>query len=213
MTVILMTAIAALLGLCLYAIAGMYRLQRPTRGPRIDKDARPGEALLIIDMQSDFTGRGGGYPADDVEAVISLINEHASDAYGRDCPVITVRHSFLARYVNVFLRLLARGRGAAGSAGLGLDPRLETGVAADFMKHQADAFSAPEFEAWLDAHRIGRLSIAGRDGNTGIRATAQAALNRGYEVEILAPAVLARAEPQWRLQQRRLSRRGARISM
>lgn len=213
MLFILMAAMVVLLVLCLYAIASMYRLQRPTRGRRIKRDERPGEALLVIDMQSDFTGKGGGYPPEDVEAAISLINEHASEAYGHDVPVITIRHSFLATYINVFLRLLAKGRGAANSTGLGLDPRLEVGAAADFMKHQADAFSVPDFVAWLDEHRIGHLRIAGLDGNTSIRATAQAALNRGYGVEILAPAVLARAEPQWRLQQRRLSRRGAEISM
>lgn len=213
MTIILMAAMVGLLVFCLYAITSMYRMQRPTRGRRINMAERPGEAFLVIDMQSDFTGKGGVYPADDVEAVISLINEHASDAYGQDVPVITIRHSFLASYINVFLRLLAKGRGAANSTGLGLDPRLEPGATADFMKHQADAFSVPDFVAWLDERQIGHLRIAGLDGNTAVAATAQAALNRGYGVEILAPAVLARAEPQWRLQQRRLSRRGAEIRM
>jgi hypothetical protein len=125
----------ALLLLVIYTVWGMIRMQTPTRGRAIDSDRRPGEALVVIDVQKDFTSPAT-YDPISVEQALSRINALAADARDSGIPVLNVRHVFKGPYVNLLVRLLSGGRGAAGSPGLGTDPRLQLGASAEFLKHR-----------------------------------------------------------------------------
>jgi nicotinamidase-related amidase len=208
MQITFMIAGAVIVGLIAYTVWGMIRLQTPTKGPVIDRASRPGEALVVIDVQQDFTSEKT-YPADAVTAVLSRINALASDAERQGVPVLNVRHVFKGPYVNFLVRSISGGRGGDRSRGLGPDPRLQLAEEADFVKHSGDAFSNPAFGRWLDDHNIGRLVIAGLDGNACVKSTADGALNRGYQVEIIDTAVLAQSAPSWIKQKTRLESRGA----
>lgn len=202
---------AALALLAAYTVWGMVRMQTPTRGRAIDAGSRPGEALVMIDVQEDFTSPAT-YDQASVEQALSRINSLAADARQRGAPVLNVRHVFKGPYVNLLVRLLSGGRGGAGSPGLGTDPRLQLDAAAEFVKHRGDAFSNPEFGEWLDRHAIGKLVIVGLDGNACVKSTADGALNRGYRVEIRDGAVLASSGAGWTGHKARLEQRGALIS-
>lgn len=199
---------AALVGLMSYTFWGMICMQTATKGPLIDLANRRGEAIVIIDVQEDFTSEKT-YPADAVEAVLSRINALAKNARRQGVPVINVRHVFKGAYVNFLVRLLSGGRGGSGSSGLGRDPRLQLEEAAEFVKNCGDAFSNPAFGHWLDQHNIGKLVIAGLDGNACVKSTADGALNRGYQVQIVDSAVLAHSASSWDKQKARLELRGA----
>lgn len=202
---------AALVLLVAYTLWGMIRLQTPTNGRAIDADSRPGEALVVIDVQEDFTSPATYDPAS-VEQALSRINALTADARVSGVPVLNVRHVFKGPYVNLLVRLLSGGRGGARSSGLKADPRLQLGADAEFVKHRGDAFSNPEFGQWLDRHGIGKLVIVGLDGNACVKSTADGALNRGYRVEIHDGAVLAASGSGWTGQKARLQGRGALIS-
>ncbi len=201
----------ALLLLAAYTAWGMIRMQTPTRGKVIDPAVRTGEALVVIDVQKDFTS-GETYDAELVEQTLSRINLLARDARDKGIPVLNVRHVFKGPYVNLLVRLLSGGRGGVGSQGLATDPRLQLGAEAEFVKHRGDAFSNPEFGQWLDRHGIGKLVIAGLDGNACVKSTADGALNRGYRVEIVDDAVLAYSSTGWAGHKERLKARGALIA-
>lgn len=205
-----LAAVVAALGV--YTLWGMIRLQTPTQGPLIDRAARPGDALVIIDVQCDFTTAEQTYPSARVEAAIDSINTLAARFQQRGAPVLSIRHVFKGPYVNFLVRLLSGGRGGEGSSGLGPDPRLRHGHTAEFVKHSGDAFSQPAFGRWLDEHAIGKLVIVGLDGNACVKSTADGALNRGYEVEIVEAAVLAQSGAAWDKQKNRLAARGALVS-
>lgn len=201
----------ALLLLVAYTVWGMIRMQTATRGGAIDAASRPGEALVVIDVQEDFTSPATYDPAS-VEKALSRINALAADAHDKGNPVLNVRHVFTGPYVNLLVRLLSGGRGGAGSPGLGADPRLQIDASVEFVKHRGDAFSNPQFEEWLDRHGIGKLFIVGLDGNACVKSTADGALNRGYRVEIHDDAVLAHSAAGWTGQKARLKARGASVA-
>lgn len=203
----IMVVAAALVCLIAYTVWGMMRLQTATKGPVIDVASRPGEALVIIDVQQDFTSEET-YPKEAVEAALLRINAMVRNAHGQGMPVINVRHVFKGPYVNFLVRLMSGGRGGETSSGLGTDPRLQLEQAVEFVKHRGDAFSNPAFGRWLDEHTIGKLVIVGLDGNACVKSTADGALNRGYQVEIVGPAVLAQSAPSWDKQKARLGFRG-----
>jgi hypothetical protein len=83
----------ALLLLVIYTVWGMIRMQTPTRGRAIDSDRRPGEALVVIDVQKDFTSPAT-YDPISVEQALSRINALAADARDSGIPVLNVRHVF-----------------------------------------------------------------------------------------------------------------------
>jgi len=201
----------ALLLLVAYTVWGMIRMQTPTGGRPIDSAARPGEVMVVIDVQEDFTS-ASTYDPGTVEQTLSRINALLADARDKGVPVLNIRHVFKGAYVNLLVRLLSGGRGGARSAGLGTDQRLHLGADAEFVKHRGDAFSNPEFEKWLDQHGIGKLVIVGLDGNACVKSTADGALNRGYRVEIVDDAVLAHSASGWAGQKVRLKARGALIA-
>ncbi len=198
---------AALASLIAYTVWGMIRLQTATKGSVIDLTARHGEALVIIDVQEDFTTEKT-YPKEAVEAALLRINAMISKARGQGMPVINVRSVFKGAYVNFLVRLISGGRGGERSSGLGTDPRLQLEQAVEFVKHSGDAFSNLGFGRWLDEHAIGKLLIVGLDGNACVKSTADGALNRGYQVEIVDPAVLAQSASSWDKQKVRLEARG-----
>ncbi len=203
-----MIAGALVLGLIVYTVWGMIRLQTPTKGLAIDPASRPGEALIIVDVQQDFTSEAT-YPSEAVDKALSRINTLTDDARRRGVPIINVRHVFQGPYVNFLVRSISGGRGGQRSAGLGPDSRLQQLPDMEFVKHSGDAFSNPDFGHWLDDHRISKLVIAGLDGNACVKSTADGALNRGYRVEIVETAVLSQSAPAWVKQKARLEGRGA----
>ena len=208
MQIYVLMAGALVVGLVAYTVWGMIRLQTPTKGPAIDPANRPGEALIIVDVQQDFTSEAT-YPSAAVDKALSRINTLTDDARRRGVPIINVRHVFQGPYVNFLVRSISGGRGAEGSEGLGPDPRLQQLPDMEFVKHSGDAFSNPDLGRYLDDHRISKLMIAGLDGNACVKSTADGALNRGYRVEIVEAAVLSQSAPAWAKQKARLEGRGA----
>ena len=211
MTYALWFAVLLAVALAAYIAMGIYLLLTPTSGKRIHKATRPHEALLVIDLQSDFTRKTGkgSYRADEVNSALMSVNALARSAHASGVPVVSIRQVVTAPLAAFVGRILAGPAGIAGSPGIGLDPRLDLNAERDFIKSRGDAFSNPELERWLGDNKIGKLRIVGLDGCYCVRLTSLGALNRGYDVELIESGVLASDVDRWFDCKRLLSDRGA----
>lgn len=139
----------------------------------------PRRALLVIDVQNEyFTGK---LPIDYPPVAVSLPNivlaMETATAHG--VPVIVVQHDMPAQ-APVF---------ALGSPGWQLHAEI---AARPFDHHihkqQASAFAETDLAAWLAAHAIDTLSIAGYMTHNCDAATIYHAAHNGLKVEFLTDA-------------------------
>ena len=214
MFIVILGGLLCVAALAAYTFWGILDIQTPTSGPSIKFEGRSGTALLIIDVQSDFTKETGSrkWEPDYLQARIANINALGELARINGWPVIAVRHVFQGWYTNLLVRLLARGLGAKGSGGLQMDPRVTVEPDFDLEKSKGDAFSEQVLSKILKTRQIDHVIIAGLDGNACIKSTAIGALNRGYRVELCDPAILAYNQKAWSLQKAALQEMGAVVS-
>lgn len=205
---------AGAVGLIWYAARSLSAISRPTSGQAIDPSTRPGRALVLIDLQPDFTRRKGkgAYSQPDRARATAHVNALAAEARQLGEPVIVLRHVWQGWPARLAARLALGGAGNPGRKGLALDPDIQTGAAIDVVKHVGDGFSSPEFSAHLERLKVGSLRLAGLDACHCVQLTARGAAARGYKVEILDEAVLASVPADWQALQPKLIAEGIRIT-
>ncbi|MCE8553107.1 cysteine hydrolase [Ruegeria pomeroyi] len=201
---------AGLVVVVLYILLEIRKIGSPTKGPVIERATRPGTALVVIDMQTDFTSLPVWQSAQ-LDTAMENIGTAVDAARQAGVPVIAIRQVYksgLARLLNGWFN---QGRGNAGSAGIGLDPRLGLVPDIEVEKSMGDAFSEPALERYLEENRIGTLILTGLDGCHCVKNTAFGALNRGYTVRIDPKAVLAANDAEWSKVQQNLTAAGAEL--
>ena len=154
-----------LAGLFLVLIAlacfGAYAMYAPTQGPKIESYPDPKKALLVIDVQEDYTGGSTPLFADH-EKLISATNR-VLDA----SPRLGLLPIYIRQEVpdNALGRLLSGGRAIQGQPGTRTDVRVHRIEGApDFSKERSDAFSNPALDAWLRAQCVFRTIAVGDSG-------------------------------------------------
>ncbi|MCE8539324.1 cysteine hydrolase [Ruegeria pomeroyi] len=194
----------------LYILLEIRKIGTPTKGPVIDRAVRPETALLVIDMQTDFTSLPVWQSAQ-LEIAMENVGTAVDAARRAGKSVIAIRQVYKAGLARLLNGWFNQGRGNAGSAGIGLDPRLGLVPNIEFEKSMGDAFSEPALERYLEENRIGTLILTGLDGCHCVKNTAFGALNRGYAVRIDPKAVLAANEVEWSKVQQNLTAAGAEL--
>ncbi|AAV96805.1 cysteine hydrolase [Ruegeria pomeroyi] len=192
----------------LYVLLEIRKIGTPTKGPVIERATRPGTALVVIDMQSDFTALPV-WEAAQLNTAMENIRTAVDAARRTGMPVIAVRQVYKAGLARLLNGWFNQGRGNAGSPGIGLDPRLGLAPDVEVEKSMGDAFSEPAFVRYLEENRIGTLILTGLDGCHCVKNTAFGALNRGYAVRIDPKAVLAANDAGWSKMKRNLTAAGA----
>lgn len=195
---ILSAGAAGLAALAVFFVVTARRIARPTRGDGIAGDAGR-TALVVIDMQEDFTRSGGpaGYDETRRRRALGRVNELLDTARRRGDPVAVVCQEHKGRAVQLVARLALGGAGNPGRPGARLDRDLDAAGFPVFVKHVADAFSVPAFDAWLRAEKVGTLVLTGLDLAHCVRATALGARNRGYSVTVDLEGSLAANDKAW----------------
>lgn len=214
-----MTGTWIAIGLGAVALAGyvafsLRRLSVPTRGTPIDRAARPETALVVIDVQEDFTRNTGrnAFDAAERDAALAAISREIEASRAAGHQVAFIRNVFRDWPVVLAMKLVGGGIGTPGREGLRLDRTLDVRGAPEFEKSIGDTFSNPDFEAWLATHRIGRLILVGLDSCYCVQLTARGALARGYQVEIRERATLTTQPDKWASLRRDLATEGAALA-
>ncbi len=166
------------------------RLYTPTSGQQIDRYVNPGKALLVVDVQEDYTGLKGKQPPlfRNVEGQIATINRLIDHASGSGIKVVYIRQIF----DNNFITRVLLGRTIEGLPGTELDARVKVVNHNDFTKRISDAFSNPRLEEFLINNQVDEIYLAGLDAAYCVYYTALGARNRGYKVSVVKDAVMTR---------------------
>ena len=181
--------LAALVGVATVALGGaVWNTVRPTSGPRIEA-ARQGKALILIDLQEDYTGPHAQQSYQESERLISVANQLIESARAGGWPVYVVR---VAMPDDWFHALMTGGTALAGTKGAEFDPRLVRTGTVELVKTKSDSFANPLLDAQLALNRVGELYIAGLDAKFCVKKTILGALNRGYKVKPVRDAIATR---------------------
>ncbi len=173
-----------------FVIITMKKMFTPTQGAKISAYANPQKALLVIDVQEDYSGLKGKQPVlyPHVEPQIAAINGLIDKASKAGVNVVYIRQIFDD---NVISRLMG-GRTVEGKPGVELDARINMVSKNDFTKRLSDAFSNPQLESFLAGNQVNELYLVGLDAAYCVYNTAKGALNRGYKVTVVKDAIMTR---------------------
>jgi len=155
------------------------RMTQVSDGPIVAP--RPGCALLLVDLQaaSWSASRYGEAIRTGVEAAVA---RDVSVAQDRNTPVIALKQEVSTPIARLIAPRAASGPLAAPFQGM-----------ADHVvtRWAEDGFETGELDNLLDVLGVGRLRIMGQDGAHSLARTAQAALDRGLEVELVLDGIVA----------------------
>lgn len=159
------------------------------------------QALLILDVQQDFTGPDARMPVDRVQAAVMIdrINRLVDERSTNGLEPIYIVNEFPRFSIANLFRNFAAIKGRAGSA---LDPRLHVvaagspGAAGEtrFAKRHGNAFTNPLLHPYLQQHGIDSLLVTGLFAGACVRATIKSALRLGYKVSVIPEAIAAGSE-------------------
>lgn len=170
-----------------------------TEGKKIQKYANPKKALLVIDVQEDFTGKTAKPPMpykgskEKILKINTVIKKFADKKYD----VIYIKQQYDSLYGKTVSKLFLGATAIQGNPGAEIDDRVLIVSSNMFTKSISDAFSNKKFEKFLIDHSIDELYLVGLDAQYCVHLTAKGALNRSYKVNIIQDAVLLQAEDKW----------------
>jgi len=181
--------LAALVGLAAAALGvAVWNTVRPTSGARIEA-ARHGKALILVDLQEDYTGPQAPQSYQEPERLIAAANQLIESAHAGGWPIYLAR---VAMPNDRFHALLTGGTALAGTKGAEFDSRLARGGTVEIVKTKSDSFANPLLDAQLAERQVGELFIAGLDAKFCVKKTILGALNRGYKVNVIREAIATR---------------------
>lgn len=198
-----------LLVLCVVGglVGGIIDMGLPTQGKKIEHYETPQKALLVIDIQEDFTGTTAQppYPFKNSEQLIATVNRVIEGASKQKVIIVYIRQEFdglwgkmLSGMISTMLSgKISGGTAIKGNPGTEIDKRIAIMSSYVFPKSKGDAFSNPELDALLIEHQVNELYLVGLDAEYCVHGTAKGALNRGYAVNIITDAVALGHEEKW----------------
>lgn len=181
---------AVIVVICVLAVVNLIvNIATPTKGEKIAKYANPEKALLIVDVQKDFTDPHARYPGPykDAGEKIAVMNKLIDKAVNSGINVVYIRQENDNTFFN---RLFFGGKGIKGQPGTELDPGVKVVNNNFFSKPVADAFSNPQLGEFLVNHQVDEVYLTGMDAAYCVNGTLHGALNRGYKVAVVKDAVM-----------------------
>lgn len=171
-----------ILGAIVWLIAGMKRIGQVSPGAKIP--ARSGTALLLIDLQTVFW-QSGAYNEATKTKVLETINVRVAEAKIKGYPIIAIRQEWSEPATRTIATLFMKGQAIAGSEGTEIATPFADTFSHQITKRVQDSFETGELDELLSSLQIGTLDIIGLDGEHCIARTTEAALNRGYVVNLI----------------------------
>jgi nicotinamidase/pyrazinamidase len=196
---VLIVIAGVILGTVVLLAGGIVLWGWPTHGDKIERYENPQQALFVIDIQEDYTGKTAQppFPFEDSEQLIATVNTIIEEASERNIIVVYVRQEFGGLWGKIVSEVISGGTAFKGSPGAELDERLSVLSSHVYAKPKPDAFSNSELEAFLIDHQVNELYLVGLAADGCVRFTALGALDRGYTVNIITDAVALQDEEKW----------------
>jgi len=169
------------------------------------------DAILILDIQDDFTKPHGKYPVDARQAdeMIQRINDLLRRKANGEATIIYIGNEFSAfNPLNIFRNFAA----LKGGKGAKMDERLTVASEHYFAKNWDNAFTNPALDAFLKQRQITRVFISGVKAEACVRATARGAMKRGYHTTILTDCIATASDKKRNRIIRQYIRAGIRTS-
>jgi nicotinamidase/pyrazinamidase len=162
-----------------------------SKGQPISNYTETRHALLIIDIQEATTGNLSMYPyfKEKSEVFIRNINQMVDSFKILNLPVIYVRSEITNPLINFLNNSYAKG-----SPGAKNDRRLKIVSNLEIVKKGKDSFRNTNLDSILISNKINELSLVGLDAAECVNATAEAAQNRKYKVNLIEEAVLSKSK-------------------
>jgi nicotinamidase-related amidase len=188
-TILIALAVIVVSGVCL--VSWVYVFTAPTKGQRIAEYASVKKALLVIDIQEDFTGTTAKppFPYEDCDKTIATVNELIDKAHSENVIVVYLKQEFVGFFGTIYSKIFCKGAVIKGRPGTAADKRISIVTDYVYSKSKGDAFSSPEFERCLITNEVNELYLVGLDAEFCIYYTAKGALNRGYKVNIITDGI------------------------
>ena len=167
-------------------------------------------ALLVIDVQKDFTQSSGRLPVDLNHAERMIANINAIVAF-------TDTETLLPIYVgNEFrkldpLNIFRNFSAIRGTEGSRLDPRLKIVRKVYFSKEEGDALSNRSLVSFLRQSNIEHLYLTGLQAEACIYRTFRGALKHGFSCSVIQDAIASRTEARRKRMLRKFASQGANI--
>lgn len=184
----------------LIMITVIWYIATPTKGNKIADYTNPCKALMIIDVQEDYTGKTAKppFPYKESQEVISTINQMILQAKDNGIKVIYVKQEFGSLLGKSISTIFSKGTAIKGNPGTEIDSRISLiSPAHIFEKSIGDAFSNQKLNKFLVDNSINELYLVGLDAEYCVHKTAQGAINRGYKVIMVTDALLLLAQNKW----------------
>jgi len=161
-------------------------------------DPCPGDALLIVDVQTDFLP-GGALPVPDGEQVVAVLNRYIQRFTAASRPVFATRDWHPANHCSFSTQggpwpphCVADSPGAGFAVGLQLPAQARVISKARSAAEEAySGFQGTQLAAQLREAAVKRVFIGGLATDYCVLETALAALEEGFETVILEDAIRA----------------------
>ena len=145
-------------------------------------------AVLVIDVQNSLTFYDNPQKAkkhqvagflDNINLVINKLADHE---------IIYIRQEFAKKSFLSFILPMFPGEGEPGTE---IKKNIFKENSMIFIKSQADAFTNPELQNYLNSKKIGTLYITGLAAEACVNSTVKGAAANGYKVYVVKEAVLS----------------------
>ena len=168
------------------------------------------QAILIIDIQNDFTGDNAKFPVDKNQAVqmINNLNRLMSNMDLTNMEIVYIGNEYSKwNVLNVF-RNFAAIKGTDGSK---QDGRLHILSKNYFSKTEGNSFSNPKLDAFLKEKNINKVFISGLYAEACIYATVRGAVKNKYTTTVLSDCVATKSDDKRVRTLREIEKLGAEI--
>ena len=173
----------------LLAVMAAYQLSKffsASTGAKIPKYQNPKAALLVMDMQKEFEHH---------QKILEPVNKAIELFASKKDAIIYIKTEYdRSDYILNFIR---KNSAVKGSPAIEFSENLKMASGNIFSKNRMDAFSNSALDEFLLKNEIGRIYIAGLDGCYCVNKTTRAALNRGYDVTLIADAIAAKSDEKF----------------
>jgi nicotinamidase-related amidase len=151
------------------------------------------KALLIIDIQKDFTGENAKMPVDSIQGIkmITNLNKIIDKSKELDLTVIYIGNEYSKfDILNVFRNFAS----IKGSDGAKLDDRLHLATKNYFPKNKGSAFSNPNLDKFLKEQNIAEIFISGLYAEACIYGTTKGAIRNNYLTTVLTDCIATKTD-------------------